>query len=153
MSGLLAPTAGRVLLDDSEVTGPPEEMALVFQEYSRSLMPWLSLRDNVELPLRHKKLAKPERARLFEEAVEGLVLGRVLGVAGEGPAQAEPQGEGEPGGPGAAAMGRGGEARGHGHSSPSACLGRVRSRARSAIVPCSSCRRESSASCCSESVL
>jgi len=74
MSGLLAPTAGRVLLDDSEVTGPPEEMALVFQEYSRSLMPWLSVRDNVELPLRHKKLAKPERARLVEEAVEAVGL-------------------------------------------------------------------------------
>ena len=78
MSGLLAPTAGRVLLDDSAVTGPPEEMALVFQEYSRSLMPWLSVRDNVELPLRHKKLAKPERARLVEEAVEAVGLERNL---------------------------------------------------------------------------
>ena len=78
MSGLLAPTAGRVLPDDSEVTGPPEEMALVFQEYSRSLMPWLSVRDNVELPLRHKKLGKPERARLVEEAVEAVGLERNL---------------------------------------------------------------------------
>ena len=78
MSGLLAPTAGRVLLDDKPVTGPPEEMALVFQEYSRSLMPWLSVRDNVELPLRHKKLDKPERARLVEEAVEAVGLERNL---------------------------------------------------------------------------
>ena len=78
MSGLLAPTAGRVLLDDKPVTGPPEEMALVFQEYSRSLMPWLTVRDNVELPLRHKKLDKPERARLVEEAVEAVGLERNL---------------------------------------------------------------------------
>ena len=78
MSGLLAPTSGRVLLDDKPVTGPPEEMALVFQEYSRSLMPWLSVRDNVELPLRHKKLEKPERARLVEEAVEAVGLERNL---------------------------------------------------------------------------
>jgi NitT/TauT family transport system ATP-binding protein len=78
MSGLLAPTSGRVLLDDKPVLQPPEEMALVFQEYSRSLMPWLSVRDNVELPLRHKKVGKPERARLVEEAVEAVGLERNL---------------------------------------------------------------------------
>ena len=74
MSGLLAPTSGRVLLNDGPVLQPPEEMALVFQEYSRSLMPWLSVRSNVELPLRHKQLGKPERARLVEQAVEAVGL-------------------------------------------------------------------------------
>jgi NitT/TauT family transport system ATP-binding protein len=74
MSGLLAPTSGRVLLHDDPVLQPPEEMALVFQEYSRSLMPWLSVRSNVELPLRHKQLGKPERARLVEQAVEAVGL-------------------------------------------------------------------------------
>jgi NitT/TauT family transport system ATP-binding protein len=74
MSGLLAPTAGRVLLDGKPVLQPPEEMALVFQEYSRSLMPWMSVRNNVTLPLRHKKLDKDERARLVEEAVDAVGL-------------------------------------------------------------------------------
>ena len=78
MSALLAPTSGRVLLHDSPVLQPPEEMALVFQEYSRSLMPWLSVRSNVELPLRHKKAGKPERARLVEQAVEAVGLERNL---------------------------------------------------------------------------
>jgi NitT/TauT family transport system ATP-binding protein len=74
MSGLLAPTAGRVLLHERAVTRPPEEMALVFQEYSRSLMPWMSVRSNVALPLRHKKLDKGERTRLVEEAVDAVGL-------------------------------------------------------------------------------
>jgi NitT/TauT family transport system ATP-binding protein len=74
MSGLLAPTAGRVLLHGEPVTAPPEEMALVFQEYSRSLLPWMSVRSNVTLPLRHKKLDKAERSRLVEEAVEAVGL-------------------------------------------------------------------------------
>jgi NitT/TauT family transport system ATP-binding protein len=74
MSGLLAPTSGEVVLDGRKVTQPPEEMALVFQEYSRSLMPWMSVRNNVALPLRHKKLAKAERARLVDEAVEAVGL-------------------------------------------------------------------------------
>ena len=39
MSGLLAPTSGEVRLHDERVDGPPEQMALVFQEYSRSLFP------------------------------------------------------------------------------------------------------------------
>jgi len=76
MSGLLAPTSGRVLLHDDAVLEPPEEMALVFQEYSRSLMPWLSVRKNVGLPLRHKP--KAERARLVDEAVEAVGLTRFI---------------------------------------------------------------------------
>jgi NitT/TauT family transport system ATP-binding protein len=74
MSGLLAPSRGEVRLNDRKVDGPPEEMALVFQEYSRSLLPWMSVRGNIELPLRHKKLEKPERTRLVEEAVEAVAL-------------------------------------------------------------------------------
>src|SRR4051794_40473093 len=57
IGGLLRPSGGEVLLRGTRVTGPPEEMALVFQEYSRSLMPWASVHDNVLLPLRHKELS------------------------------------------------------------------------------------------------
>jgi NitT/TauT family transport system ATP-binding protein len=78
MSGLLAPSAGEVRLRDRAVAGPPPEMALVFQEYSRSLLPWMSVRANVALPLRHKKLAKDERARLVEESVGAVGLERSI---------------------------------------------------------------------------
>jgi NitT/TauT family transport system ATP-binding protein len=74
MSGLLEPTQGEVDLNGRPVTEPPEEMALVFQEYSRSLLPWLSVRGNVVMPLRHKKLDKGERNRLVEEAVDAVGL-------------------------------------------------------------------------------
>ncbi len=78
IAGLLAPSSGHVELRGQRVTGPPEGMALVFQEYSRSLLPWLSVRGNVTLPLRHKKLAKDERARLVEEAVDAVGLTRFI---------------------------------------------------------------------------
>ena len=68
MSGLLPPTSGEVVLNGTAVTRPPEEMALVFQEYSRSLMPWLSVRKNVELPLRPRD--KSQRAKAVGEAVD-----------------------------------------------------------------------------------
>ena len=74
MSGLLEPSAGSVAIKGRTVDGPPPEMALVFQEYSRSLLPWMSVRGNVTLPLRHKKLGKDETKRLVEEAVEAVGL-------------------------------------------------------------------------------
>ncbi len=78
IAGLLAPTSGEVLLAGKPVTEPPEAMALVFQEYGRSLMPWTSVRNNVLLPLRHKKLPDAERARLVEHAVGSVGLTRFL---------------------------------------------------------------------------
>jgi NitT/TauT family transport system ATP-binding protein len=66
IAGLLEPTSGEVVLEENRV------MALVFQEYSRSLMPWLSVRKNVGLPLRQK--SKPERAKLIDDAVEAVGL-------------------------------------------------------------------------------
>jgi NitT/TauT family transport system ATP-binding protein len=78
IAGLLRPTDGEVVLDGKPVTGPPEELALVFQEYSRSLMPWGSVRYNVQLPLRHKRLAADERGRLVESALEAVGLTRFI---------------------------------------------------------------------------
>jgi NitT/TauT family transport system ATP-binding protein len=74
IAGLLRPDHGQVLLRGRRVTSPPPEMALVFQEYGRSLMPWTSVRNNVLLPLRHKKLARSERMRLVEEALAAVGL-------------------------------------------------------------------------------
>src|SRR5437764_5155474 len=78
MSGLLEPTAGRVLLHDQPVDGPPERMALVFQDYSRSLFPWMSVRQNVAFPLRRKRLDKAKVRELVESAVESVDLTRFL---------------------------------------------------------------------------
>ena len=74
VAALLRPTEGRVLLRGKPVTRPPEEMALVFQEYSRSLMPWASVANNVLLPLRHKKLARSERKRLVQDSLAAVGL-------------------------------------------------------------------------------
>ena len=76
LSGLIEPTSGSVALRGQKVTEPPAEMAIVFQDYSRSLMPWLSVLDNVALPLRSAKTSKAERiekamAALIEVGLEG----------------------------------------------------------------------------------
>jgi NitT/TauT family transport system ATP-binding protein len=78
IAGLLEPSRGEVALRGRRVEGPPDELALVFQEYSRSLMPWSSVRNNVLLPLRHKKLSRTERKQLVEESLEAVGLTRFL---------------------------------------------------------------------------
>jgi NitT/TauT family transport system ATP-binding protein len=78
IAGLLEPSRGSVTLHGVRVTSPPEDMALVFQEYGRSLMPWTSVRNNVLLPLRHKKLPHSERDRLVGDAIEAVGLTRFL---------------------------------------------------------------------------
>ena len=78
VAGLLRPSSGEVVLRGSRVTEPPDQMALVFQEYSRSLMPWLSVRNNVLLPLRHKQLSRSERDALVEESLEAVGLTRFM---------------------------------------------------------------------------
>jgi NitT/TauT family transport system ATP-binding protein len=78
VGGLLRPSKGQVHLRGKRVTSPPEEMALVFQEYGRSLMPWASVRNNVLLPLRHKGLGRKERKALVEEALGAVGLTRFI---------------------------------------------------------------------------
>jgi NitT/TauT family transport system ATP-binding protein len=71
MSGLLEPTGGEVHLHDERVDGPPDKMALVFQEYSRSLFPWMTIRQNVSFPLRRRR---GDSGKLVEDAIESVGL-------------------------------------------------------------------------------
>ncbi|MDQ1049462.1 ABC-type nitrate/sulfonate/bicarbonate transport system ATPase subunit [Streptomyces sp. V4I2] len=61
IAGLLPAREGTVTIDDTPVTGVPDRLAVVFQDYGRSLLPWLTVRDNVALPLRRRGLGRAER--------------------------------------------------------------------------------------------
>jgi len=74
MSGLLAPTAGQVLLDGELVTRPPAKLAVVFQDYSRSLMPWMSVESNVMLPLRAKGMPGSQSRKLANTSLDAVGL-------------------------------------------------------------------------------
>ena len=69
LSGLIAPSGGEALLDGRRIDGPPREMALVFQDYTRSLMPWLTVERNVLLPLRGSGIPRAERHRRAQQAL------------------------------------------------------------------------------------
>ncbi|WP_336714029.1 ABC transporter ATP-binding protein [Arthrobacter sp. USHLN218] len=77
IAGLMAPTEGEVLLNGTRVVGPPKKMAVVFQEYGRSLFPWMRVRENVELPLKNQGVPRAERDRLVDDALEAVGLAHV----------------------------------------------------------------------------
>ncbi|MGK4592393.1 ABC transporter ATP-binding protein [Amycolatopsis sp. w19] len=77
IAGLIKPTSGRVSLHGDDVSGVPEDLAVVFQDYSRSLFPWLSVAKNVEFPLRWRNLSRSERRTRAQEALESVGLSGV----------------------------------------------------------------------------
>ena len=80
IGGLLAPTAGEARVGGVPVTGPPDGLAVVFQEYGRSLFPWLKVHENVELPLKAKGLPASERKALVGQALAEVGLGEARGA-------------------------------------------------------------------------
>jgi NitT/TauT family transport system ATP-binding protein len=74
MAGLMRPTSGSVVLEGTPVTGPPVGMALVFQDYSRSLYPWMKVGENIAFPLESKRIPKAERAESVRAALEAVDL-------------------------------------------------------------------------------
>ena len=83
VAGLLPPTSGRVVLDGAVVTRVPDRLAVVFQDYSRSLYPWLTVADNVALPLRRTE----RRAIRRQSALAILESVGLAGFAGQYPWQ------------------------------------------------------------------
>lgn len=78
MAGLLPATSGEVRVNGQAIAGPPPNLALILQDYSRSLLPWMKVASNIALPLRGQGVGKRERMRRAEEALEH------VGLAGRG---------------------------------------------------------------------
>lgn len=73
ISGLDTPTTGEVLFDGAPIKGVPHGLAMVFQDYSRSLFPWMTVEANVAFPLR-RGVAKEERRARVAQSLEAVGL-------------------------------------------------------------------------------
>jgi NitT/TauT family transport system ATP-binding protein len=74
IAGLLPFTSGRVQLMGSDIAVAARDLAMVFQEYQRSLFPWMRIGENVELPLRYRAVSAAERAARVEESLAAVGL-------------------------------------------------------------------------------
>ena len=74
IAGFLAPTEGRILLDDTAVEGPGADRSVVFQKHA--LLPWLNVRDNIEFGLMLQGHAKVDRNKVADHFIS------ILGLSG-----------------------------------------------------------------------
>jgi NitT/TauT family transport system ATP-binding protein len=74
MSGLIAATSGTVSLEGVVVNAPPPQMAVVFQDYSRSLLPWLTVGSNVALPQKRKIKSKADMSATIRRSLQAVGL-------------------------------------------------------------------------------
>jgi NitT/TauT family transport system ATP-binding protein len=65
--GLIKPDSGEMKLDGTPITGPGQERAMVFQEFG--LLPWRTVRANVELGLELKGMPTPQRVERAAELI------------------------------------------------------------------------------------
>ncbi|MEV7692726.1 ABC transporter ATP-binding protein [Microbacterium sp. NPDC089189] len=74
MAGLISPSSGTIDVDGTPVTRPPQEIALVFQDYVNSLYPWMTVQQNVEFPLERAVRDRAHRRERVMSAIESVGL-------------------------------------------------------------------------------
>ena len=74
MSGLLTPSRGSVRYRGKPVTGPDPELAVVFQDYGRALLPWRTVAGNVELALEARRVPKQDRPDIIDQMLRRVGL-------------------------------------------------------------------------------
>ncbi len=65
LGGLTPCTSGSVQMDGQEMTGPPEGVVIVFQDYSHALLPWRTVFRNVALGIEGRVASAEVRSRVL----------------------------------------------------------------------------------------
>ncbi|MFT4306476.1 MAG: ABC transporter ATP-binding protein [Microbacterium sp.] len=74
MAGLLPASGGRIALDDRTVSGPAQGVGVVFQDYSRSLFPWMTVERNLAMAMLSPRMPRAERDARIERALHSVGL-------------------------------------------------------------------------------
>jgi len=69
VAGLLNPTKGEILIENKRIEGLRKDTILVFQEYNRSLLPWRTVRGNIEFALEINNHSPNEDPKKYLEMV------------------------------------------------------------------------------------
>lgn len=85
VAGLVPASAGSVRLQGREIAAPPPEIVYVFQQYTRSLFPWKTVRGNVAYGLENR--GGLSRAQIQARTREYIDLVKLTGFEGHYPWQ------------------------------------------------------------------
>ena len=83
-AGFVAPSSGQVTRRGQPIAGPSREVAFVFQDYGRALLPWRTVARNVALALEAARVPAAEQPARIERVLETVGL---TAHAGKFPAQ------------------------------------------------------------------
>jgi len=75
LGGLLEPTAGEVRYAGKRITEPRADIAVMFQDYGRALLPWRTCEGNVSLALEALNVPKAERPERIAAVLATVGLG------------------------------------------------------------------------------
>jgi NitT/TauT family transport system ATP-binding protein len=79
MAGLVLPTSGQVRYRNQIVRQPASDIALIFQDYSKALLPWRTAAGNVALALEAIGSPKAERAARIAQLLQKVGLAQHAG--------------------------------------------------------------------------
>jgi NitT/TauT family transport system ATP-binding protein len=73
-AGFVAPHAGAVLRNGRPVHAPSREVAFVFQDYGRALLPWRTVEGNIALALEAAAVPRPEQPARIAQVLQTVGL-------------------------------------------------------------------------------
>ncbi len=77
MGGFIRASEGAVMAQGRQVVAPSRRFAFVFQDYGRALLPWRTVRGNVELALEACETPRTERRAIAERLLDQVGLASV----------------------------------------------------------------------------
>jgi len=79
LAGLQAPSAGQIEFEGEKIHRARRDLAVVFQDYGRALLPWRNVRQNVALALEAREIPRSEHDAIIVPLLEQVGLERYAG--------------------------------------------------------------------------
>jgi NitT/TauT family transport system ATP-binding protein len=74
LAGLIRPSAGEILFHGTPIVAPSRERAIMFQDYSKALLPWRTVAGNISLSLEACGVGERERSERIAALLEKMGL-------------------------------------------------------------------------------
>jgi NitT/TauT family transport system ATP-binding protein len=74
LAGLARADEGKVLFDGAEISAPSRDRAIIFQDYSKALLPWRTVRGNVALSLEARNVPAAEQDAIIRGLLDRIGL-------------------------------------------------------------------------------